>query len=114
MYSFPFERWLWVMNAEEDKDISIDLGKVKSFFKRERKEEKKTEDISAKIEDKKGGEEISIDFNKIKRFFESDKTIEDSKGKKDKESDEMEFSFDFSKIKKILALAKKLQGAGKR
>ena len=119
------------MDAKENEDITIDFSKIKGFFKRDKKEESKTEaidsargmsvDIKGKDENvninlkekkdkdvhidiKEEDEEISIDFSKIKNFFKSEKK-EDKQIKHisedAKKDNEIDLSFDLSKIKKF-------------
>ena len=89
------------MEQKEDEEISIDFGKIKNFFKKEKKEEKTAEVKEPAGEKKETEDDISIDFSKIKNIFknkEPEKTESRQEGKK---SEEIELSFDFSKIKKI-------------
>ncbi|MBI2653429.1 hypothetical protein HYX02_01320 [Candidatus Woesearchaeota archaeon] len=61
------------MDSKEDEEITVDFGKIKNFFKREKKEtaEEKKEDTSA---EKKEDEELdfSFDLGKVKKFFKSE------------------------------------------
>jgi hypothetical protein len=83
-------------NKTDEDEISIDLGKIKNFFKKENKDENdkeiaqtrevgftdevkkditETEKVEAK---KKGGEdELSIDFSKIKKWFKREEKEEE-------------------------------------
>ena len=57
------------MESKDDEDISIDFGKIKNFFKSDKKEEeKRAEPFSP---EKKEEEDIQVDFGKIKNFFKS-------------------------------------------
>src|SRR3989338_8790319 len=102
------------MEDEKEDEISIDLGKIKGFFKRkkqdakpEAKEEIKDSQVSTDAyasEIKWDEDEISIDFSKIKSIFKKkEKSAEEKSGtapeKEEREEDEI--SFDFSKIKNI-------------
>ena len=93
------------MDPDKEDEISIDFGRIKNFFKSDKKEEE-AEDTSMKHE-RKEDEEISIDFGKIRNFFKSDKKEEakadyphSPKSGHENEED-AEFSIDFSKIKNI-------------
>ena len=91
------------MDSKEDEEISIDFSKIKSFFKSDKKEDKKAEESSIKQE-KKDDEEISIDFSRIKSFFKSDKEdakTEHARKPEHAKDEDAEFSIDFSKIKKF-------------
>ncbi|MBI2655237.1 hypothetical protein HYX06_02320 [Candidatus Woesearchaeota archaeon] len=103
------------MDSKEDDDISIDLGKLKNFFKKD-KEEKNTEE-AAKIvskEDKSDAvksdsdDDISLDLSKIKNLFKSEKKEEkEAHHEGRKREDDEDISFDFSKIKNIFRPEKK-------
>ncbi|MBI2658914.1 hypothetical protein HYX05_02310 [Candidatus Woesearchaeota archaeon] len=96
------------MDSKEDEEISIDFGKIKKFFKSDKKEEDKSVDeTSAKTE--KEDDEISIDFGKIKNFFKSDKKEEKTEEEAEKKEDD-EISIDFGKIKKFLKSGEKEAG----
>ena len=101
------------MDEKED-EISIDLGKIKGFFKRKKedakpevKEEVKDSQVAAHAgasETKKDEDEISIDLSKIKNIFKKkEKSAEEksSTAPKKEEKEEDEISIDFSKIKNI-------------
>ncbi len=69
------------MDPKEDDEISIDLSKIKNFFKSEKKEEKPVTEAQPKETAKENKEEeISIDFSKVKNFFKSKETKESSEG----------------------------------
>ena len=101
------------MDPKEDEEISIDFGRIKKFFKSDRKEDGRSSDENFKDARSsakgKEDEDISIDFGKIKSFFKSDKPEPKSKGisadSDEKESDEI--SLDFSRIKKIFKFDEK-------
>ncbi|MBI2658048.1 hypothetical protein HYX08_05135 [Candidatus Woesearchaeota archaeon] len=58
------------MDSKEDEEISIDLGKIKNFFKGSKKEEGKEGDKQeASKEEKSDDIEFSFDMAKIKKFF---------------------------------------------
>jgi len=111
------------MEEEKDDEISIDLGKIKNFFKRKKAEEKPevhTEvSPTEKIQEKKD-DEIVIDFGKIKNIFkkreDKEKLLESKIEKQDtvtkqevpqtteikqEEKDDDEIAIDLSKIKNI-------------
>ena len=98
-------RNLMVNDSKDDEEISIDFGKIKNFFKKDKKEEKEPisekndeaeVDIESKGEEikvdvkgrrdndlhigiKEGDEEVSIDFGRVKSFFKSDEGEERKK-----------------------------------
>ena len=102
------------MDPKEDEEISIDFGKIKKFFKSDKKEDDKnidenikdTED-SAKVE--KENDDIAIDFSKIKNLFKGEKK-EETKKPLTKDDEDMELSFDFGKVKKFFKSGKKEVG----
>ena len=80
------------MEENKDDEISIDLSKIKNFFKR-KKEEKKVE-INPTIENKdeiirdeaqKDDDEINIDLSKIKNVFNKVKNVFGEESKEEKE-----------------------------
>src|SRR3989338_6801908 len=89
------------MDEKED-EISIDLGKIKNFFKRKKedakpevKEEAKDSQVSSDAaETKKGEDEISFDFSKIKNI----KNIFKGKQAKTGQESEEDIAVDFKKI----------------
>ena len=98
---------------DKDDEISIDLGKIKSFFKRKKeaakpevKEEVKDGQVAAHAdasEIKKDEDEISIDFSKIKSIFKKkERSAEEKSGtapeKEEKEEDEISIGTQKSKI----------------
>ena len=99
---------------EKDDEISIDLGKIKNFFKSKKedakpevKEEAKDSQVAAHAdasEIKKYDDEITIDLSKIKNIFKKKgKSAEEKSGtaQEKEENEEDDISFDFSKIKEI-------------
>jgi len=110
---------------EKDDGISIDLGKIKNFFKRKKEVEgekpievqteiknkdqeiKQETKLQSNVEEK--DDEISIDFGKIKNIFKKretgSETTETDTSKTDKDDDEI--SIDFSKLKNIKNIFKK-------
>lgn len=90
------------MDSKEDEEISIDFGKIKKFFKSDKKEEKKEEEA-----EKKEDGEISIDFGKMKNFFKSEKKEETKASHTAKDDEDMELSFDFAKVKKFFKSGEK-------
>jgi len=114
---------------EKDDEISIDLGKIKNFFKRKKEEKEadvkpgknpevrtQTENkdieikhepektIETKQEENKDDEEINIDFGKIKNIFRKKETNKEEKistQESPNEEKDDEISIDFSKIKNI-------------
>src|SRR3989338_731147 len=95
------------MEDEKEDEISIDLGKIKGFFKRKKqdakpevKEEIKDSQVSTDAdasEIKWDEDEISIDFSKIKSIFKKkEKSAEEKSGtapeKEEREEDEISFS----------------------
>lgn len=96
---------------EKDDEISIDLSKIKGFFKKKKQDEEKRHEVQTEIKNieektrgKKDEDEISIDFSKIKNIFKrKEKSAEEKAGtapeKEEKEEDEI--SIDFSKIKNL-------------
>ena len=96
------------MDSKEDEEISIDFGKIKKFFKSDKKEEKKEEEIS--VAEKKEDDEISIDFGKVKSFFKSEKKEETKASHTAKDDENMELSFDFDKVKKFFKSGEKEAG----
>ena len=94
------------MDPKEDEEISIDFGKIKKFFKSDKKEDDKNIDENIKaIEDsakvEKEDDDIAIDFGKIKNLFKGEKKEETKAGHITKDDEDMELSFDFGKVKKI-------------
>jgi dolichyl-diphosphooligosaccharide--protein glycosyltransferase len=64
------------MDSKEDDEISIDLGKIKNFFKSGKKEEEKkaeNEPVSQTNGEKKDDDELNLSFDadRIKKFFKS-------------------------------------------
>ncbi len=106
------------MEEEKDDEISIDLSKIKEFFKRKSSAEKKSEvhtemenkdtGIKQEKDEQKKDDEIVIDFGKIKNIFKKKETTAEEKKediKEGKEDDEI--SIDFSKLKNIKNIFKK-------
>lgn len=131
-YAFPERlKGSCMEDKKDDDEISIDLSKIKSFFKRKKEDEKKS-DIYAPLESKEGGhehhaseahkeedkdeDEINIDFSKIKTLFKTKKSeAHEEKEHKhghhaaeaaNKEKDD-EISIDLSKLKNIRNIFKK-------
>ena len=70
-------------DKKDDDEISIDLSKIKSFFKKkkehahapiEAREEKHEHAMEAHKEESKNDDEINIDFGKIKNLFKAKKS----------------------------------------
>src|SRR3989344_8462092 len=84
------------MEEKKDDDISIDLSRVKEFFRRkeESKEDISSQEISQK-EKSYGDEDVSIDFSKIK---ENVKGIFKKDSNKPKFENTEEFSLDIKQL----------------
>tara|TARA_Y100000310_G_scaffold149558_1_gene148917 strand:- start:4477 stop:7680 length:3204 start_codon:yes stop_codon:yes gene_type:complete len=115
---------------EKDDEISLDLGKIKNFFKKKKEEDKKPE-VQAEIKEEtnktdeikqetkvesqknveeKDDDEISIDFGKIKNIFQKKESPQEQNTTKDnvkEEKDDDEISFDLSKLKNLKNIFKK-------
>ena len=99
------------MDPKEDEEISIDFGRIKKFFKIDKKEDDKKIDENIKaIEDsakvEKEDDDIAIDFSKIKNLFKGEKKEETKAGHTTKDDDDMELSFDFGKVTKFFKSSK--------
>ena len=117
---------------EKDDEISIDLSKIKNFFKRKKEDGEKKPEVASTIENKdtkakpqeqpepkspsqileekpakENDDEIEMDFSKIRNIFgkKESSTEEKEEIKADKEDDEI--SIDFSKLKNIKNIFKK-------
>ncbi|MBI2650677.1 hypothetical protein HYX04_05205, partial [Candidatus Woesearchaeota archaeon] len=105
------------MDPKEDEEISIDFGRIKKFFKSDKKEEDKKADenteISLEKTDKKD-DEITIDFGRIKSFFKGGEEEAEAehiqRTKHKKEDGDIEMSFDFGRIKKFFKSDEKETG----
>ena len=119
------------IHENSDEEFSLDFGKIKSFFKKKKEEEKDIEaksieershmgienknqeakqeiETRPKINVEEKDDEINIDFGKIKNLFKKKETSTEEKKdsvKVYKEDDEI--SIDFSKIKNIKNIFKK-------
>ena len=95
------------MDSNEDEEISIDFGKIKNFFKKEGRKEKRTEESSEPQKEKTEDDELTIDFGKIKKFFKSEEKAEDTAKEGGRED---EIAIDFGKIKKIFSSGEETKG----
>ncbi len=99
-------------DTNQDEEVSIDLSKIKSFFKKKTEEKKQGTTSDSILPEKEktkeepksqdSDEEISIDLSKFKNFFK--KKLDTEKSEEEKKPDEQdsdEIEIDFSKVKDL-------------